>query len=95
MILLEVRSGSPKTPDEIISEVPHWPEKTYVSAYQKCIVDGPARVGFRGVEGNAAGYPSHIDDTLNRAVLVYNELTYDHLKEKFPNSSESLKRGEM
>lgn len=50
-------------------------------------------VHFEGIEGNRAGFPGHLNDILDRAVLVFYEPMYEQLREKFPTASSTLQRG--
>lgn len=83
----------PEDPDQIRERKSCWPAMETNSSYDKHVVGPTVNVTTRGIEGNAAGYPGHIDDTINRAVLIYNELSYEPLKELFPAAVSSLIRG--
>ena len=65
----------------------------YDSAYDKPIVGPTVQVNTMGIEGNSSGYPTHISDTINRAILFFNESTHATLKDKLPDAAESLVRG--
>jgi MOSC domain-containing protein YiiM len=91
--ILELRVGMPKNPDEIREVKPCWPPMANGSAYDKVVVGPTVTVKRDGMEGNAAGFPGHIDDMQNRAILVYNENTYDQLQQLFPDCQSTLVRG--
>ena len=91
--VLEIRASSPINPDVIRASRPSWPAMEYDSAYDKPIVGPTVQVTTMGIEGNASGFPTHISDTINRAILLFNEPTYATLKDKFPDAAESLVRG--
>ena len=81
--------------DMMLKRVPQWQVKEYESGYVKEKVSDAVAVTFEGIEGNRAGYEGHIDDILDRAVLVFYEPIYAHLIEQFPTATETLKRGGM
>lgn len=91
--VLEIRVSTPINPDLIRENRPCWPAMEHDSSYDKFIVGPAVQVTTLGIEGNAAGYPTHISDTINRAVLLFNEPTYATLSEKFPDATKSLVRG--
>lgn len=90
--LLEVRVGKPVPADVMVQKVPQW-DVTVPSSYVKEKVTDAVAVTFEGIEGNRAGLESHINDILDRAVLMFYEPTYDHLREKFPSAALTLVRG--
>lgn len=103
--VIEVRSGAPQSPSKVEelwkannnNREFSWPDQKNKSSYIKPIVKGDkARgipVSFEGVEGNRAGFPGHAADIIDRAVMVQNDLSYEHLKIKFPESASTLVRG--
>ena len=92
--LLELRVGMPISPEEMHEKLAIWPEKVHGSSYIKNTVGGQKIfIGINGIEGNEAGFPSHREDATDRCVLVGNLLTYEMLKEKFPDSAFTLTGG--
>jgi MOSC domain-containing protein YiiM len=91
--ILEIRVGTPTDPSVTRESKPCWPVMENGSAYAKHVVGPTVQVSSLGIEGNAAGYPGHIDDKYNRAICVFNERFYDTLKELFPGAKLSLVRG--
>jgi len=91
--ILEIRVSTPIDPDVIREGKPCWPAMENNSSYGKHVVGPTVAVTELGIEGNAAGHPGHVSDTINRAILLFNELNYDVLKEKFPAAELSLVRG--
>ena len=91
--VVELRAGLPVESKQTKEVKPCWPSSEFSSSYEKHIVDSTIGVHENGFEGNAAGFPSHIEDTLNRAILVYNESTYIDLKILFPLAALTLIRG--
>lgn len=94
--ILEIRCGLPKDPDffnEMLGSARTWPE-THDSGYRKEIVSGYASLCYNGIEGDGAGYPTHISDRQNRGILVFNELIYESLQlEEFLSNTHTLTRG--
>lgn len=91
--VLEIRAGAPEDPDDIRQNKPTWPAMETGSSYRKHVVGPTVNVKYLGIEGNAAGFPGHITDTINRSILMYNESEYAILRENFPTATESLVRG--
>lgn len=92
--VLEIRVGMPVSPDETRSIKPCWPAtEANDSSFKKYVVGPTVNVHVMGIEGNAAGYPGHIADTLNRSILVHNESNYPKLRTLFPAAEASLVRG--
>jgi MOSC domain-containing protein YiiM len=85
--ILEIRVGTPTDPSVTRESKPCWPAMENGSAYAKRVVGPTVQVSSLGIEGNAAGYPGHIDDKYNRAICVFNERLYDTLKELFQASA--------
>jgi MOSC domain-containing protein YiiM len=91
--LLEIRVGQPIDWKTIKSNHnPSWGENIDC-AYVKHAVGPSINIYWRGPEGNMAGYPGHVTDTINRAVLVFNELSYNTLRDAFHDSASTLRRG--
>lgn len=91
--VLEIRAGTPVPVDVMLTKVPQWDVKDYASGYLKEKVTGAVAVHYEGIEGNRAGFPGHVNDILDRSILVFYEPIYDHLREKFPSATKTLKRG--
>lgn len=93
MSLLEIRVGRPVELVQLRELRSHWPDCPPCS-YARTPVDGPVQVTLEdGIQGNTAGFPTHIEDSKDRAALVFNELTYKALADEFPDCKETLVRG--
>lgn len=83
MHLVDLRIGVPVVTEELLKLRTHWPDLENPSSYAKSSVPSVVAT-LSGLSGNAPGYPSHIDDSSNRAALVFNLETYEHLAKLFP-----------
>ena len=94
-VVHEIRVGMPISPSDVCEALGRddWPEKTYSSGYLKLPCADTVTLHEDGIEGDGAGYPSHISDHKNRGILVYNVHTYEELKREFPDSVNTLKVG--
>jgi MOSC domain-containing protein YiiM len=92
--VLEIRAGIPISPQNMQDIKLAWPEKVHSSSYQKHVT-GPSVLVSKslGILGNSAGYPSHVEDTINRAVLVFNELLYPVFQGMYPEVSSFVRGG--
>lgn len=72
---------------------PGWPAGCSTAWMRRDTADPIAVTLENGLAGNGAGFPSHIEDSRDRAALVFNELTYQHLLTIFPQCTETFVRG--
>ena len=92
MRLLDLRLGLPVETQELLKFRSNWPDLLNPSSYIKSPIS-TVRATLNGLEDNAPGYPSHIDDSSNRAALVCSLETYQLLIKKFPGTETFLAGG--
>lgn len=97
MNILEIRIGLPKSVEECLEIYENWPEKQYISSYCKTKINDDELINItkNGIDGNECGHPQHLKYLEDRAILIFNELNYIDLQDKFPDIKYLLHRGSL
>lgn len=81
--LLEIRMGKVLSPETYKEKLPLWPE-TNPSAYWKINVP-EIEANLAGLIGNEIGHPVHLEESIYRGALVYNQMNNELFLPFFPD----------